>query len=578
MNAIFIFSLFSSENNQAIISVSDSKQIMNSIQFLYIESGLSLPSFTAPYSVSEFKLMLNQIDYDRLSDSSKKNFTELSKELNSYSKEVKNDVLVNFKPTINLETYTHLNTKDFIERDTWIRGWSEQKPLFDLDIDFKIENFAYSFVSFSIGTAKHFSGDLEFGGIKFSTNIPMLKPALKSDFNANTSDRAFVSFGGNNWSVQFGRDQLSWGAGTSGNLLLSDNLKYQNMARFTFFGNSIKYTYLASFFPHQINYSMIKNDNGVLEPQYPNLGQWTKLKGFSMFSAHRIEGRLFNRLGWALSEAIMFADENGNVDVSAFNPMLSYHSLFYKKNSNSIISLDLDVTLGRSFNLYTQIVIDDLVIPVVESKTSTWSPNSIGAIVGLKYFRSMKNYNNIINFEFAYTSPYLYLRNDGSSLDSKIALYEDGNGIQNGYGINFVVALREFDARGIFYDKQFLGYKYGGDALVFNMNNRMFSGNKWNFEINYFLMCHGTFDIDTLWRFVDANSDITSPISTQNPDKSEKTSISVTNVVGFNFSIRPIRNINMFAQLDFVGILNYKNKLRNNVGDIQLTTGITVSI
>ena len=68
------------------------------------------------------------------------------------------------------------------------------------------------------------------------------------DFNMPL--RAFVAAGGKNWSLQVGRDRLSWGSGTTGNLVIGDHIKYHNMARFTTYDSKFKYTFLISAFPH----------------------------------------------------------------------------------------------------------------------------------------------------------------------------------------------------------------------------------------------------------------------------------------------------------------------------------------
>jgi len=47
--------------------------------------------------------------------------------------------------------------------------------------------------------------------------------------------------------VQVGRDKLSWGAGKSGNLMVSNNLPYQQFGRFTTGFDQFKYTLLSSF-------------------------------------------------------------------------------------------------------------------------------------------------------------------------------------------------------------------------------------------------------------------------------------------------------------------------------------------
>ncbi|MFA7560372.1 MAG: hypothetical protein WCY61_06605, partial [Sphaerochaeta sp.] len=106
--------------------------------------------------------------------------------------------------------------------------------------------------------------------------------------------RAFGSLGGEHFSFQIGREQLSWGAGKTGNFMVGDHLKYHNTARFTAYSDSFKYTLLTSFFPYPADYYTKRVQT-----------QEDPVQGLNMFLAHRIEWNLFQKkVGMALSEAI----------------------------------------------------------------------------------------------------------------------------------------------------------------------------------------------------------------------------------------------------------------------------------
>lgn len=559
-------SIFAVENYQYIVSVDDSKEIIDGISYLYIKSNYALPSMSAPYSVAELIKMLEQINYNSLKKVEKKTYDYLETKILSYQTEVKENVDFNLAAELNFEGYSHTNNTDFIKRDTWFRGWLDQENFFNLNLEFLGDDFLYALSSISFGVAR--LNDTPFGSSTYQTNIPgYIDLDFYRDTNSIISQKAFASFGGTNWNIQIGRDKLNWGAGLSGNLLLSDNLKYLDFGKFTIFGEKYKYTYLTSFFTHQLNY--IKTDGFSL-----NKSQLDPVVGFSMFVVHKFEGRSFNnRLGWSFAEGLMYASENSSIDFSAFNPMLSYHSLFFKANCNSIISLDLDYTINNSTNIYSQIVIDDLVVPSLET-SSIYSPNAIGLMLGAKHYYA----NNLLtlqsNVEFVYTSPYLYLRDKGTTSISK-------DSIQEGYGINFIVALREFSNTytysGITYDKEFLGYKYGGDAFVFNHSNKFkFFNNKLTLETNYFVMLHGVNSIDTLWSPVGGNVDDPGFLSLISNDET-LSGLSITEVFGIYSDLEISNNISIFEQLDYVRLYNFDH-LGSNAKDFQLTFGFTISL
>lgn len=558
--------VYCNTNEQYIVTLDDSKEIMDRMIPLYIDSNYALPSMSAPYSVSELSLMLEQVDYSLLNKSSKKKYNFIKEKLNNFSQDVDNDLIYNVRSNINVETYFHINESEFINRESWFRGWSEQKNFFDLNLELYADTYAYALSDFSFGLARVTKNP--FGSSSFQLNIPgFTNFDLSRDTDSNIPQRAFMSFGGENWNLQFGRDKINWGAGVSSNLLISDNLKYQDFAKFSLFGSKYKYTYLASFFPHQSNYFDDISSSSVIS-------QLDELKGFSMFVVHRFEGRSKNnRFGWALSEGLMYASEDSTIDFRAFNPMLSYHSLFAKANCNSILSLDLDFTFNNNSNIYSQIVIDDLVVPFTETTQTSYSPNAIGFLVGYKKIINTILYSLISNFEIAYTSPYLYLRDNGNyfpSLDIK----------QSSYGINFIVALREFSnsaSNGIIYDKQFLGFKYGGDALVFNFNNNyIFNNNKLKLELNIFSMVHGVHDINTLWSPVGGDVEDPGFLALFSSDNSKK-GLSFSGVVGLSTQYIIDDKITIFSQLDFISLLNYDHN-GSNSNDIQLTCGFSASL
>ncbi|MCH3918752.1 MAG: hypothetical protein LKE40_15080 [Spirochaetia bacterium] len=130
---------------------------------------------------------------------------------------------------------------------------------------------------------------------------------------------------------------------------------------------------------------------------------------------------------------------------------------------------------------------------------------------------------------------------------------------------------------GISYDKEFLGYKYGGDAIVFNVNKKFVRYGKWKFEINSFNMIHGTFNINTLWRTV--TSDVFTP-TTSNPDadKTDLDAIEYTSVLGFYGDFSLLNTVKPYSQVDFVAIKNKGNVSSSFDFDVQLTVGARINL
>ncbi|MFA6865537.1 MAG: hypothetical protein WCS04_07055, partial [Sphaerochaetaceae bacterium] len=143
-------SLFAGVNRQYIVPVDESDNLMDIMKSLYIESGLALPSSTAPYSVAELQLMTEQVKVEKLNSISLKQYSYLLEKLQSYTKEIDNDVLMDTNSKISLESYAHLNTDYFTERSDWVYDWQEQQKLFNMDVDLMANDIAYSFVNIQL--------------------------------------------------------------------------------------------------------------------------------------------------------------------------------------------------------------------------------------------------------------------------------------------------------------------------------------------------------------------------------------------------------------------------------------------
>lgn len=216
-----------SDNYQKIYSVSD--PVFGYIRDLYILEGLALPSATGPWSGGELALMLSVFEDKTLEGASKDLYDTSMSILDS------NAAKPSFKAglEINEELFVHLPgpqtpwpTEFLLGRDNWVRGWANEKPFLNFITEEHIgENF-YGYFDLSLGVAKDWksgsSTDRRFGDSLLWSNTPFLFANDMKQLDFNMPLRAFVAAGGKNWSLQIGRDRLSWGSGTTGNLMIGD--------------------------------------------------------------------------------------------------------------------------------------------------------------------------------------------------------------------------------------------------------------------------------------------------------------------------------------------------------------------
>ncbi len=424
-----------------------------------------------------------------------------------------------------------------------------------------------------------------------STNILFLQnlefePAL---IDGNYPNRAFVSAGGDGWSAQFGRDRISWGAGTTGNLTISDNLPHHDMVRFTTYSNKYKYTFLTSFFPHPQNYW----DNTESSPIWQGLnniegsGKYGPMKGLKLYTAHRVEGRFFSdKLTLTLTEGLMYMSEDNTIDIRALNPVNFNNNNYTKPTSNSTLAFEADWTIIKGLNVYGQVIIDELAFPMIEEgPTPDYkdAPSAFGLLLGVQSAFTLKGGVLHASLEFAKTDPYLYLRD-----------VDEYGSSTNSYGMNYVVAVRNWSSstNTISYDEYALGYTYGPDALVGNLNvNWVSSDFKFELGGNVFFMAHGTHDIWTQWdafggssssydEYVKYNKNTPTEKHTTANDKypnaqTVRNAVQYTTVVGVNASYVITKALSSYAEVNFININNYGNEKGVKQQDLQMVLSLS---
>ncbi|MDX9984936.1 hypothetical protein, partial [Sphaerochaeta sp.] len=368
----------SAANQQKVYSLDS--DIYEAIQLMYVSQGLSLPSTTGPYSQAELTLMLEKLKPETLKGSLSSTYDYVVQQLNMEPKIQGDGIGLSWNLDLNLETYYHTDTTNFVGRETWTRGSLQQKPLLNIGLEtWPAENF-YGYSELSVGnthTLEH-----GFGSTAFSTNLPVLAPAVLKDLDFNIPYRAFVAAGGDHWTFQLGRDRLNWGAGTTGNLMLSDTLKYHNMARITTFSDKFKYTFVTSFFPHPTShFDALPGGDGPIEGD----GQDVVLNGIYMFMSHRLEWRMFaDKVGLTLTESIMYQSEENLLDLRILNPAMIFHDYYIRNNANSILGLEIDYTPVQGLNIYAQAAVDEFSLPgeAVPSATEANFPITFGYLAG----------------------------------------------------------------------------------------------------------------------------------------------------------------------------------------------------
>ncbi len=478
-----------SKDKLKVWSVDD--EIYKNLCALYVREGLSLPSSAGPWSTDEFEKMLNKVSLKSADEISQKLYKKITSSLYENSRfETKDGLYFNINGIFNPEFYLHSNPQNFKKESDWNYDYEKRSEVLAFENELWVSNFIYSYLklglTYSANVFEQYNYDADdvlYVPI-FNTNIPYLSGNDFSVLSLNFPQRSFFAFGGNHWSLSCGRDVIRWGSGESGNLFLGGNSLFDTNIRFSFYYDSFKYSFVTNFYPH----------NSAVEQEY--LGQNANQTGLRFFMGHRLEFRFFNdKMTLGIAEGLMYQNKSGFADLTIFNPQILWHNLYIRGNANSILCIDFDYTVIKNLNFYTQVLIDEFAVigePTASSE-SGWRPSKIGGLLGVKYFVPVKSGILKLTAEGVYTDPYLYLREK----------YDSAQGL---YGVSFYGDLKEFSSYGgqeIYYLRNCIGYKYGGDCITADFKAVYDSLEKWKSQIEFFYMAHGIVyqDLQTDWLF-----------------------------------------------------------------------------
>ena len=457
-------------------------EIHEAITYLYIAQGLSLPSTAGPWSKDELVGMFSRLDKVKLDASALYTYDYVEKSLYAPN--------ASFSMGLHLATelYLHANTTSYTENTDWIYNYDSRKAPLSIPLEISISELFYAYSNIELNNGKYYTIDSTisgssplYGKYTWTTNLFHFWRPEAIVLEANFPFRSFGSLGGKGWSFEMGRDKLSWGPGKTGNFLLGDHLQYHNQGRFTAYGETMKFTFVTSFFPHP--------DEIFLNNSVPG-NQSREIQGIKMFMGYRLEWRIpGNKVGLAISESIMYQSGNGPLDLRILNPFMIYHNYYVLRNANSLITLELDYTPVPSLNLYTQVALDEYAL-ANERNDPPVHPNAMAFMLGATYSRPYLKGILHLSLEGVYTDPYLYLR----SKDGEGDQLEDASDT-----LNYIVAIRRWYDNELIYDQEYLGYRYGGDAVVGNLEVGYKEYGSFSLLGHLFFMAHGSINKESPW-------------------------------------------------------------------------------
>jgi len=469
-----------SANDQKIIPIKSNYYTV--LEQLASTQGLSV-SKTRPFSSDEFIMLLDKINPLLLDRISAIRYKTLIDDLAQYSELSQKEIKGDFSVTLAFESYLHTEGDHFIHESDWVYDNEMRKPMVALEFDSHVAKSIYLYTNFIVKNNRfsrpeetsppspRIPVDTLMFSPSFSTNIVKM---ANQDFDVPS--RAFIAVGGEGYSIQLGRDKLSWGPGDSGNFIIGNHHKYQEFLRFTFYNEDVKFTN-AILFMQPPGYTTKERSPYV--PASP--ADYT----VKMFLAHRLEFNVNSWLNIELSENVIYQDTTFNAKY--LNPLYIYHNFSNRSLFNAIADISIEATISKGLRVYTSIAFDQLTAPGESSD----QPAALGYMVGAKYYYPVARGWWDFLLEGVYIDPYMYLRDS----------------------VDFIVMTREREQYyGYVPHYEYLGYKDGGDLILATVKGKYHLNEAFSIASSFTYKAQGSMGFDTEY-VVGAMDNINSPSS-----------------------------------------------------------------
>ncbi|MGD1822942.1 MAG: hypothetical protein ACPKM0_09320 [Pleomorphochaeta sp.] len=480
--AIFICLSFNlSSKDQQILPLED--KAYEYIDYLYLLTNSAPPTSAKPYSISQMRIYLNGIDYNKLNTSSIKYFNYLLNLVNEKDLDIKLDdkSSIDVNGITALEIYAHYNDTDIKTNRDWIYDQENRLPLLKLELDINVDEIMYTTCEMQYQMGKYEPSDDSLYYIEnsdffdeyapdgigtisnnsdviyniltnqynnlFSTNIPLASKYIDFD----TPKRALLSVGGENWNFNYSKDTLEWGNSIIGNFIFDDHL-INNYINYKYFSKNFNLNNTVAFYNTQ-------TESGE------NIDDEVK-----MYFTHRLEFKPTTNFRFAISENVMY--QNEILSFLYFNPAYIYHNINNRSMFNAIASLETDFYLFNNISWYSQFVLDQARAPNEDdSQSAAW-----GFSTGLRYTSILND--NILNIsaEALIATPCLYRRDE----------------------VDFITFTKTFVINQSYViEPTFIGFEEGGDSLAFKLQAEYNVIDKFNIITYYYLLLKGEVDIYT---------------------------------------------------------------------------------
>jgi hypothetical protein len=166
---------------------------------------------------------------------------------------------------------------------------------------------------------------------------------LEGELKNRTAVNSYLKFKMPWFEMQFGQDNLQWGPGYHGNLMVSPNPTAIDMLKFQTIFKTVSFTAFT----------------GVLEDRSEDINE-------KYISGHRIEGYFWDRFGFGMSEVVVYGNRFEPGYLNPVNIYLINEQTISRADSrapgsgdNVLASVDLRLRPIDNFEIYGEVLVDD---------------------------------------------------------------------------------------------------------------------------------------------------------------------------------------------------------------------------
>ncbi|MCX7024888.1 MAG: hypothetical protein NT080_09735 [Spirochaetes bacterium] len=341
----------SAQNFQDIIPLESS--LYRWADDLSLIAGMTIPSTVRPWSRAEALKVLRRIarDGDLESAAARRLYAACESGLETTPIVAETDGFAfAAEPSASLEAYALIPVSVTGSADASefarVVDYRDRLPMADLPLSAWAGDFLAGMVQFTVRddyrlVDDSWSGASGYSGYESPDDLPAFSLNATSLLNVDTflPFRAWFAGGNGSFSIQFGRDALSWGNGLTGNLMLSDSADYHDFVRVRVFADAFSFSSV---------FAAIQSDDD--EPDRVPAG----------FASHRLEWRWKDLGTIAFSESLAIQDADSALGlIHDMNPLLVYHGWLAPERANSLMTAELTVTPWKRVAAYGQFALDE---------------------------------------------------------------------------------------------------------------------------------------------------------------------------------------------------------------------------